>query len=66
MHRLIHTPHKLAVSLTLAVAIWAAAAPSAYACYLIIRTCTTTHTYLFGIWEIAEPVTTCTERKEPC
>ena len=66
MYRLFRTRHKLAVSLALAAALWTAAAPPAYACYLLIRTCTTTRTYLFNIIEIGEPVTTCTERTEPC
>lgn len=65
MNRLLRTRHKLAVSLALAAALWTVAAPSAHACYLIIRTCTTTTTYLLGIWEL-ESKTTCTERTEPC
>lgn len=54
------------VSLALAASLWIGAAPAAHACVLIIRTCVTETTLLFGIWEIGDPVMTCTERREPC
>jgi hypothetical protein len=57
---------RLSISVALAVMIGSFSATQAAAeCYLIIRTCVTTQTYLFGFIPL-EPQTECTTRREGC
>lgn len=66
MNQIRRTAQRLSISFALAMMLWGFSATQVAAeCYLIIRTCITTQTYLFGFIAL-EPVTECTTRREAC
>ena len=66
MKQVRRTAQRLSISVALAVMMGSFSATQAAAeCYLIIRTCITTQTYLFGFIPL-QPQTECTITREGC